>query len=719
MKKWLLVFATLFLGSVQAAPSTVTEISYLGQATFPTGTLYNNTQVGGLSGITYDSSQNLYYSIADDRSVINPARYYTLTIDLSTGTLNNSNVVFTGVTTLLNGSGQPFAANSIDPEGIALTNGTLFISSEGEVSTNQILNPFVNRFTLAGLQTQVLPIPTKFLPGGPVPTTVGIRNNLAFESLTLTPDQTGLYTATENALVQDGPTNTPTSGGLSRILRFNLTTGQPEREFLYRTEPVAQPPIPAGTFSTSGLVELLAVDDEGTFLALERSFSTGVGNSVKLFEISLTPATDISGNASLSTTELNNITPVRKRLVLDLNTLGITLDNLEGLTFGPNLSDGRRSLIIVSDNNFSPTQFTQFLAFGVRLAQRPILQDVLPGKGYAGESLTLTGANFTGASQVTLNGTPIPFTVLSDTQLTATVPTGATSGPLTITTTQGTGTSAFNFKVNTLQWQSVGAAAFGGNYSEFISPPGISIINRYGPADILWRNQVTGENAVWVLDQGTYQGAAAVLGVTDLDWVVGGTVDITPTDLPNLTTQYIFWRNRATGENAVWRMAGPVFFGATFLPNVVDLDWEIVGTGDFNSDFQPDLLWRNRVNGANSVWILNNGTYLSTTDLLGVNDLNWEIGGAGDFNSDRKADILWRNRATGENAVWFMDGASFVNSTFILSVLDLNWEIAGAGDFNGDFRTDILWYNRVTGENAIWFMDGINYVAANLLPTVF
>jgi hypothetical protein len=56
---------------------------------------------------------------------------------------------------------------------------------------------------------------------------------------------------------------------------------------------------------------------------------------------------------------------VQKSLLLNLDTLGIPLDNVEGMTFGPRLPDGRRSLILVSDNNFSPMAFTQFLLFGV------------------------------------------------------------------------------------------------------------------------------------------------------------------------------------------------------------------------------------------------------------------------------------------------------------------------------------------------------------------
>jgi hypothetical protein len=54
-------------------------------------------------------------------------------------------------------------------------------------------------------------------------------------------------------------------------------------------------------------------------------------------------------------------TPVAKRLLFEFNDLGIPIDNIEGMTFGPTLPDGRQSLVIVSDNNFGAGQFTQFV----------------------------------------------------------------------------------------------------------------------------------------------------------------------------------------------------------------------------------------------------------------------------------------------------------------------------------------------------------------------
>ena len=373
-----LVWADIAVGD-RSPRTSVRNINFIGQATYPTGSVtVEGTQVGGLSGIDYDQINNRYYSISDDRSDRNPARFYTLNIDLSSGSLSSSGINFSGVTTLLNQNGQPFATNTLDPEGIGLTsNRTVFVSSEGEVSNlaGRLQSPFVNEFALGtGRQLRQLPVPSKFVPViGPADApTAGIRNNLAFENLTITPDGKFLFTATENALVQDGPLATINTGSRSRILKYNLTTGQPEQEFLYLTDPVAVPAVPETGFNTNGLVELLALDNRGTFLALERSFSAGApgtGNTIKLYEVRLNEASDISDINSLNAININTVRPVEKRLVLNFDSLGLPtgLDNVEGMTLGPVLPNGQQSLVLVSDNNFSATQFTQILAFGLAL----------------------------------------------------------------------------------------------------------------------------------------------------------------------------------------------------------------------------------------------------------------------------------------------------------------------------------------------------------------
>jgi len=78
----------------------------------------------------------------------------------------------------------------------------------------------------------------------------------------------------------------------------------------------------------------------------------------------------------------------------------------------------------------------------------PVITSFTPAIGLAGTVVVLTGNFFTGATQVTFNGTVAPtFTVNSATQLTVTVPAGATTGPITVTGPGGPGSSATDFEV--------------------------------------------------------------------------------------------------------------------------------------------------------------------------------------------------------------------------------------------------------------------------------
>jgi hypothetical protein len=267
-------------GKTSIIQKTVVGVESLGLVTFDTGFVFADTEVGGLSGITYDANRGVYYVLSDDASMVNPARYYTVAIDLADGQLDPGDVAFQNVTTLLNDTGVPFPEGGVDPEGIVLAQaGTLYIASEGVTHTEPPLNPFVNRFNPNGRQTKSLPVPAKFLPNADLAS--GVRSNAAFESLTVTPDRRFLYTATEHALAQDGPRAGGGQTSLSRILEYALNPGRPRREFVYITD--------------AGLVELAGLDNEGTLLSLERSFTPGLGNTIKLFEARTQAATDVSG----------------------------------------------------------------------------------------------------------------------------------------------------------------------------------------------------------------------------------------------------------------------------------------------------------------------------------------------------------------------------------------------------------------------------------------
>jgi len=333
-------------------------------------TEFQGTRVGGLSGITYDRQRNLFYAISDDRSDLAPARFYTLKLALNTADVKApkiGTVAIEGVTTILNEDGKPFAKGEVDPEGIALSPmGTLFISSEG-VARKEI-PPFVREFNLNGQWKRSLTIPKRYLPklenGQQVQ---GVGDNIGFEALTLGGISPGaiepfrLFTATESALTQDASPEHPQQGASrNRWLHYSI---DPDHALLVSEQlyPMDMPPEGSQYY---GLTEILAIDQGGHFLSLERSFGTN-GFGARLYQLSMGSATDTIRIDNFKGS-LPGVQPIRKKLLLDLGQLGISLDNLEGMTLGPQLPDGNRSLVLVSDDNFNPLQKTQLLLFRLR-----------------------------------------------------------------------------------------------------------------------------------------------------------------------------------------------------------------------------------------------------------------------------------------------------------------------------------------------------------------
>jgi hypothetical protein len=360
----MLTLVALIALLVAAAPALANgpRIEFLGQAIVRSGTSFEGTTVGGLSSITYDARRGVFYALSDDASVLQPTRFYTLGLDVRDGRLEDGDVRFDAVTTLLAPDGQPYARSSLDPEGLALTHDRrLILTSEGVQAAG--IDPFVRRYSLKGGFLGALPVPQPFQVTSDGSS--GVRQNLGFESAGVSPDGRYLFTGTENALFQDGPAATVANGSPSRLLRYDLRHGGLDRQWVYVNGPVVEPPVPPTAFSVNGLVELLPLSNR-FLIAMERSFSVGApgtGNKIKLYAVALPGATNVNGASSIR--DVRHVRPVRKKLVLDLDTLGIPLDNVEGLTLGPRLRDGRQTVVLVSDDNFAATQFTQFLAFAV------------------------------------------------------------------------------------------------------------------------------------------------------------------------------------------------------------------------------------------------------------------------------------------------------------------------------------------------------------------
>jgi hypothetical protein len=98
--------------------------------------------------------------------------------------------------------------------------------------------------------------------------------------------------------------------------------------------------------------------------------------------------------------------------------------------------------------------------------RRPTISGFSPASGAAGASVTISGTYFSGASAVAFNGTAASYTVSSTTRIRTTVPVGAGSGPIKVTTPGGTATSSSSFTVTTTASRSVTSGAFQVQFSQ-------------------------------------------------------------------------------------------------------------------------------------------------------------------------------------------------------------------------------------------------------------
>ena len=347
---------------------------FLGEQRIPHGTQFAGTTVGGLSGLDRDQTTGTWYIVSDDRSDQQPARFYTadLRFDGPGGAL--SGVEITGTTPLLRPDGTPYPpleagdGTTVDPEDIRVDphgDGLLW-SQEGERivpadgTPPTLIDPTVRIAGRDGRFRSELTVPAQERPSAQES---GIRQNLGPEGLTVTDGGRLVVTAIEGPLLQDGPPATRTTGALSRIVlqdRSGAVVGQ----YAYPQEPVFADPVPADGSASTGVSALLAVDgaDATRFLVMERSYVEGVGNKVRIYEADTDGATDLTGGTPIATAR-----PVTKHLLVDVADLPVaSVDNIEGMAWGPAAPDGARTLVLVSDDNFSDTQVTQFVALAVR-----------------------------------------------------------------------------------------------------------------------------------------------------------------------------------------------------------------------------------------------------------------------------------------------------------------------------------------------------------------
>ncbi|MFJ7045285.1 esterase-like activity of phytase family protein [Streptomyces sp. NPDC101112] len=292
-------------------------------------TTYGDTFVGNFSALATDTDGSLL--ALSDRSAL---------FVLDARTLRPRAVV-------------PLATDTgaaLDAEGLAVDrDGTRLIASETE--------PSVRRYDRTGRPLGDLPVPDalRVAPAGRA------TANQTFEGLTLLPGGRTLLATMEEALAGDTTDvvrfQTWRRHGGGRDFRLGVQYG-------YRAD------------TGLGVVEAAGLPG-GRLLVLERGFTAGVGNTVRLYLADTRRADDTSGVAVL-TGDDDGVRLVRKTLLADLvncPSLGATakqpqpnplLDNIEGMTV-TGRHGGRLDVLLVSDDNQNAVQTTRFYTLRVHL----------------------------------------------------------------------------------------------------------------------------------------------------------------------------------------------------------------------------------------------------------------------------------------------------------------------------------------------------------------
>lgn len=346
-----LVFVFLFISS--AAFSL--QLEFLAETELPKKPKFEKTTVGGLSGIYYNSKTGKTVAVSDDRGKINEPRFYDLNLELKPKKFS----VEVKAVHFVKDTNKKTPFKVMDMEGITfLTEDLWLVSAEGDNNHKPRIPPALFVVKSDGSWVQNFDLPDKCIPESTGLQKKGINNNRGPEGLSVSPSGKKFLVGIESPLVQEAG-----AGRLARLLEYSIFSTQQVKlwnEYLYPVgDNVDKPGLPLD----NGISEVLYLD-ETRVLVLERGVRLSDKNIVldsKIFLVDLKTA--------------DKEKPLKKTLVLDLDQLKSklknqggqngSLENYEGMTWGP-LLDGKKTLILVSDDNFMRKQRTHFLAFQLK-----------------------------------------------------------------------------------------------------------------------------------------------------------------------------------------------------------------------------------------------------------------------------------------------------------------------------------------------------------------
>ena len=153
--------------------------------------------------------------------------------------------------------------------------------------------------------------------------------------------------------------------------------------------------------------------------------------------------------------------------------------------------------------------------------------------------------------------------------------------------------------------------------------------------------------------------------------------------------------------------------GASSVTLKADLDWVVMGLGDFDGDDKTDVLTRDALTGTWHAALMNGSSVktIGTGDTDLTVNLDWRLAAIADFDGDGKDDVLIRHSTTNRWWLYAMDGRNHLAGasgpmTDGSLPEDASWEVAGTGDLDGDGKGDLVMRHATNGTWRQYQMNG-------------
>ncbi len=348
-----------FIGcSKKLEESKKIELIFLDDYIFPANQFFENTKIGGLSGIDYQDGN--YYLVADDSKF---PRYYKATIEI-----DKKLIVQIDFIDMVLFKDHPYYENqTLDLESIVFDiNNQITMVSEGAINKNK--NPLLFSTNYNGEFLFDFELPNNFLVSHePNPI-----HNKTLEGLSHSFNKDGFWTAFELPIIQDGeePSYQKANSPI-RITYFDKETRKATKEFAYQLDPITKPYV--GDYNLNGLTDILEFKPNH-FIIIERTYQSGKGtqgNTINLFHTWIEKSS--TNTLAIKSLKKSDFIPLKKELVFSFDVVKgqlteQTIDNIEGITLGPILENGNQSIILISDDNFQlfGKQLNQFLLLEIK-----------------------------------------------------------------------------------------------------------------------------------------------------------------------------------------------------------------------------------------------------------------------------------------------------------------------------------------------------------------